>query len=248
MFKFRKAPIVELVLGIQFDSPVIDSEVTYDFYNDVKKQFPLIQEQPILQSIIETPYNPSETSILSGFQSRKWFLNVDNNKLIQIQSDRFLFNWRKTNDNTNYPHYQKVLSEFLDNFEIIKNRINVNKHINQLELTYVDHIILDDFGLSIYDLSKIFNFWSFPIPLKSINNNLLFPKEDINGVLQLKLQSAIRNADHKKLITCETTCRGMKKNEENIVDWFNRSHEIILHFFELMISENAKEKWGYYTI
>lgn len=248
MYKFQKAPIVELVLGVQFDSAVIEPKHTFDFFNDIKQQFPVIQEQHILNSIIETPENLSETSILSGFHTRKWFVNSENNKLIQIQPDRFLFNWRKTNDNTSYPHYENVLSEFMDNFKIIDNKLAVNENINQLEITYVDHIVLDDFGLDRYDLSKIFNFWSFPAPLKSLNNNLLFPKEDINGVLQLKLQSAIRNSDQKKLITCETTCRGMKNDEEKIIDWFNKSHEIILYFFELLISENAKKTWGYYKI
>ncbi|MCK5280857.1 MAG: TIGR04255 family protein, partial [Cyclobacteriaceae bacterium] len=109
--EFSNAPVIEVILGSQFEGVTFESKSIFDFYNSVKENFPDIQENPPLAALIENIDSPSETRIISGFTSRKFFINNSQNKLIQIQPDRFLFNWRKTNNEEEYPHFDSVFSE-----------------------------------------------------------------------------------------------------------------------------------------
>ncbi len=47
-----------------------------------------------------------------------WFLNGNGTRLVQIQRDRFAFNWRKTDADEKYPRYNQVRSGFSQNLEV----------------------------------------------------------------------------------------------------------------------------------
>jgi len=245
MIKLNKAPIIEVVVGVQFDRPIIKNDLTFECYNAVKETYPEITENPILPSIIEKLDGPSENYLMHGFHSRKWFINVSGHKLIQIQSDKLLFNWRKTSKEEEYPHFEAVLTEYLDIFKKFNAICNFKDKVNQLEITYVDHILLEDFGLSDCDINKIFKYWNLPKALRNIDNNLSFPYEEINGILNIKLQSAIRNKDQKKLITSNTTARGMLAKDKDINKWFDLGHEILLSFFVDSLTDESKKIWEF---
>ncbi|RLD56918.1 MAG: hypothetical protein DRJ05_10520 [Bacteroidetes bacterium] len=245
MIKLSNPPIIEVVIGVQFSSPLIDNKLIYDCYQLIKESFPEIKENPILPSIIENIDGPNQENLLTGFHSRKWFVNSEGHKLIQLQPDRLLFNWRKSNSEKAYPHFQNVLGEFMQVFSKFDHICSFKELINQLEITYVDHIYLDDFNLKNFEINSIFNFWNFPKPLKNITNIFSFGHPEINGVINVNIQSAISNIDQRKLITCSTTCRGMFNEDQDMQQWFDLSHDIIIDLFTDLISDKAKQIWGF---
>ena len=43
---------------------------------------------------------------------RYWFLTEDGTKLVQVQADRFMFNWRQVKGDEIYPRYESLVPEF----------------------------------------------------------------------------------------------------------------------------------------
>ncbi len=75
--------------------------------------------------------------------SRAWFVSVDKTNLIQIQQDRFAFNWRRIDDKE-YPRYEQVIAKFEENFRVFQEFFVVEElgelELNQREITYINHI------------------------------------------------------------------------------------------------------------
>ena len=43
---------------------------------------------------------------------RSWLVNQEGTNLLQVQEDRFLFNWKRTEAQPDYPSYENVISAF----------------------------------------------------------------------------------------------------------------------------------------
>lgn len=242
--EYKNAPIKEVVIGAQFDGKAISYECIYNFYNLIREQFPTIKENPILPTVIERLDVPSETKIISGFNSRKFFINENGSKLIQMQSDRLLFNWKKTQGNEEYPHFESVFKEFKLVLDKVDGLCKITDKINQVEVTYLDHVLLSDFEKKTYNPTDIFNLVNLQAEneLKHLKLELGYPKKDLNGVINIQLSSAINN-ENQKIFMLESTCRGAL-GDMTIDSWFKLAHNILLDQFANITTENAKEKWG----
>jgi len=238
-------PLVELVIGIQFNNPIINNELINKIYNSLFiSDFPKIEEKQPIPSAIEEFNKPTITRILNGFHSRKLFISCDNNKLIQIQPDKILFNWRKVSNEDLYPRFNNVFQEFFTHLNKIEKLIKCKDEINQYEITYIDHFQLDLFNIVSYNLSKIFNVFTLKEELSSILIIYSIPQSLINGNLNMSFQSAIRSIDNKKIIAVESSCRGYKK-EDTINEWFKNSHDILYDYFFSILTEESKKILGY---
>src|SRR5437879_5376325 len=115
--RFRKPPVSEVALGVQF--PAVLNPVHLGlYYQRVKARFPKVQVQPPVASSFETfEASPSISFSIGMPQPRMWFLSEDENSLIQLQSDRLLFNWRSGLQGSPYPHFDKVHAEFVKAFD-----------------------------------------------------------------------------------------------------------------------------------
>jgi uncharacterized protein (TIGR04255 family) len=241
---FDNAPVIEVVIGAQFDGKVFNYKNIFDYYNQKKDEFTKIEANPPLPSTLENFESQSITKILSGFNSRYFFINDANNKLIQLQPDRLLYNWRKTENKIEYPHFDSVYGEFKKVLNELEGLYNIKEKINQLEVTYFDHIYIDDLGMKDYELDKIFNFWNFGKSLKNFENRLTIPQPEINGNLNFMFQSGTKKDDKKKLIATEMTCRGIITKEQTLDEWYNKSHDILLDFFLELTTDEIQQKWG----
>ena len=198
--KFTSPPVIELVIGAQFNSPVFDNEFIYNYYQIIKDDFPKIQENPPLPFIIEKKEQPNESGILQGFHSRRFFINDKGNKLLQMQPDKILFNWRKNSELEEYPSFSDILDLFNQFLTKVEESIpDITKKINQLEVTFVDQIFIDDFGLKTIQLNRVFNYLTFDAKVKGIQCNISFPHEEINGNLIFDLKSGHRK--EKRVLT-----------------------------------------------
>lgn len=241
--EFSDAPIIEVVCGAQFDGIVFDQQYVFEVYEKIKKDFPVIQQNPPINSIIEKIDAPNVNKALAGFHPRTFFINEDNNKLIQIQPDKVFFNWRKTNNEEQYPHFDSVFHEFKEIFNMLVKGRSIGDKLNQFELTYFDHILLDKFGKEDYNPKGILNLISLEEQIKSIDVKLSLPVIEAGGNITVVVKSATRNSDQEKLLVLESTCRGFKKNL-SIDKWFDIAHIRVLKFFQNITTEEAKKAWG----
>src|SRR3972149_1265857 len=250
---FANAPLNELICGIQFDISGFNFVIENDFYSRIKSNFPKIKENPPLPFTFD---KYSSSSIRQEkrlpFLKRYFFISESESKLIQLQEGRYLFNWRMLEGvETEYPRFKSVYKEFYENWEILKSIFNSHSlkfNVNQLELSYIDHIYVDKFEIPIGKIDEVFTFFnsvSNLARLDYIDFNFALPVPELKGHLNLKLSTATRNIDKKELLVFDMTLRGMLSEENDPLDnWFTTAHDIIIREFLNLITEKSKEIWG----
>ena len=242
--KFKNAPIAEVVVGAQFEEFVFGSGFIFNFYQKNKNDYPIVREDALLSSVIERMEGPDQHKILNTQNSRKLFFNTNETKLIQLQPDRLLFNWRKTSDDEEYPHFDSVFKEFKKIYDGLVNE-DLQQKINQLEMTYVDHFLMEDFKQNDYNPSQVLNIIDLTTfdEVKSIEQNISFPVRNLNSNIHLNIRSATRKNDQKKILRMDTTCRGAPGNKD-INNWYEEAHDKLLELFSHITTDKAKTKWG----
>jgi uncharacterized protein (TIGR04255 family) len=239
-FRLRNSPVAEVIIGAQFDGTPFDSEFVFNFYDEIKHEYPHILEQPPVPSVFQQG-DVNVQTMLEGFNVRRFLFSLDQSKLIQIQPNRLLFNWRKIN-NIEYPHFNSVVEKFLNVSDKIKEKRNLNQLINQLEVTYVDHIFVEDFNVHDYNPISVFNFINYKSPIKHLEHTMMFPVDDLNGSITINLRSGLNIENNKKLWVLESTCRGFKRGIP-MNEWLDIAHSKLLDVFFEITTDEAKLKW-----
>jgi uncharacterized protein (TIGR04255 family) len=137
---YKKPPINEVVCGIRFKTPG-KFRIPHIglLWNKFSANYPVIQHVP--------PIASSKGELILDKQvnvplPRVWFINNEDDQLIQFQLDRFYFNWRRRE--RNYPRYSSVIKNFRMVFETIKEfflEIDIGElKPVEYELTYINHI------------------------------------------------------------------------------------------------------------
>lgn len=253
-YHFKNPPISEVACSIQYEISDIDFAIQNQFYNKIKDRYPKVTDNPPL------PYVYDRFSGFSGTPPprkipfvRYFFIDTQDSKLIQLQEGRFLFNWRKIEDSGSvYPKFDAVFGEFMQNWKTysdILSTYNAKITINQLELTYVDHIPFSEFNTDHWMLSDILTLFGKEPLLESIDNanfGFSIPIEQLSGHLHISGHSGIRNIDKKAILALDSTARGLINGKTSTIEaWFTEAHDVIDNAFFNIISEKAKKIWGY---
>ncbi|MCH8829741.1 MAG: TIGR04255 family protein, partial [Planctomycetes bacterium] len=147
---FRKPPVVETALSIQFDE--LRSLRTTHFgmyYATVKDRFPVVEDKPRIEPVIESfPRVPRMPTLrigpASGGPDRVLFTeSADGSMMLQLQPDRFAFNWCRK-EGQEYPRYDSNLPRLLKEFDqfcdFAAGQGLGEVKPNLCEVTYVNHI------------------------------------------------------------------------------------------------------------
>jgi len=259
---YDKPPVIEVVSGIMFQpikalaGPYLGVlwEKFKPDYQELKEVAPLI---PIIERFDEAP--PEEAfpfrDVIS--LSRTWFETSDGNRLIQVQRDRFLHNWKKAKDTDEYPHYDYVIGNFrkcLEKFEqfLQENKLESIQPI-QYELTYSNHIPQGEGWTILSDLGNVFPDFSWrpakerflPNP-EAINWQTSFVMPERSGRLHGSVRLGKRRTDGRPTLLLELTARGIgnDKSRSAMWSWFDMAHEWIVCGFSDLTSENMhKNLW-----
>ncbi len=151
---FRQPPVTEVVLAIQFERRVVDLEVLAEFTTRVKGEFPKRAQRPPLPPMEEdAPAQPGtqqfSLELVSGFQMpRTWFMSEDETKILQLQEDRFVFNWQRTHPaDATYPRYRQLRESFRSRLaQLLESIEAAGKEVpgtNFCEVTYVNQMAVD---------------------------------------------------------------------------------------------------------
>src|SRR5207249_1175343 len=84
--------------------------------------------------------------LASGFflLPRLWFINKNQDELVQVQLDRFYFNWREGPNRSQYSTYGQIYEKFSRYWTLYRDFLK-EMHLNlptirECELTYINHI------------------------------------------------------------------------------------------------------------
>jgi uncharacterized protein (TIGR04255 family) len=260
---FSEPPVVETVLGVQF-IPLKGFGLQHFglFWSKVREEYPKLVSQPSLPRVIENfeekiVPKPEITVSLPGNlpDLRGWYLNLPETRLIQIQGDRFLYNWKKVKGNETYPQFDTIQPEFKSNWgkfcEFLTDEGIDRPELTQCEVTYVNHIEIGKGWDSFGEFNKVFAPWSgefsgsfLPTPEKmTLNATFVIPNE--KGRLHISAMPAIRRSDGKEIVKVELTARGRPNNStlDAVVEWFQIGHKWIVQGFADLTTDHMHKIW-----
>ena len=262
---YKNPPVIEVVCGLGF-APLSSFKAVHfgKFWEQIgSDNFPFIQEHPPLIGGIENLGGAQAPAMdIRFFQTpplpRVWMLDKSGNGIIQIQREAFLHNWRKLNPEDQYPRFQTVMGDFIRYFEQFKSFTQKNSlgeiTPTQYELTYINHILANEFWASTKPLSKLlsdFRWQSSPerfLPdYEGVNWLTTFLLPDKCGRLYVSIQTALRQPNLDPIIIIEMKARGIGKftGLSDMPKWFDIAHEWIVKGFADLTDKVAQRKlWG----
>ncbi|MGB2819525.1 MAG: TIGR04255 family protein [Phycisphaerae bacterium] len=250
---FGDPPVAEVVFGARFTTPEKLRVFHIGRYRDlIKGDFPEFQEQPPLP-----PREEPGVHLIQGPPPvpRCWFVDKSGTKLIQLQTDRFIHNWRKITGGEEYPRYESIRDEFLRRWEqflgFLEGEGLTKPTMIECELTYVNHIPKGTCWSDPAETAALFTFLSagpgpgfLPSP-ESVACTLRYRLGDDRGYLHVSLGPAVRMQDQVEILRLDLTARGSTKATESgsMLEWFDLAREWIVRGFAALTSEKAHLCW-----
>ncbi len=224
-----------------------------------KEGFLEVVEQPLVMPTIEnTTHSNQETELHFGNVpnfARIWFIHEQQNHIIQVQRDRFTFNWRKTEPNQKYPGFSSILGKFKQFYcrfgEIIEEMEIGALNPLQYELTYIDHLMHGEGWDTLNDAGKIYNLFvasessdSYWSGADSVFLRTSFPIQSLNGRLYVAISHRVRVSDKKQTLQTDFTMRGLTQNSQfgAMITWFELAHNKIRKKFISMFTEDIQTR------
>lgn len=254
---FERPPVVEVACGIAFSLPKpLKTAHVGMFWSRVREQFPVAEEaMPLAMTVENTDGDVALQSVEVGFASvpplrRTWLINKEGTHLIQLQDDRLLYNWKRTDSQPEYPSYVNVIAGFKDQWANFKSFLSENglgePTVRQLEMTYfniVDHAQLPTL---LVDHVPAGSGSRFLPEAEGINWQTHYRLPQTVGRLHVAITSARNSSTGEKVVRIDLTARGLptQKDEASCYAWFDLAHEWITHGFADITSSDAQKKWG----
>ena len=262
---FRTPPVAETVLSLQFE-PIsgLTSPHLGVLWARFRQELPLIEEHPQLPPVFEKFEPPSPAQVEVTIEEkpplpRVWFVNDTKTELIQMQSNRFIHNWRKLEGMEPYPHYEPIREKFRGEVAVLEQFLRDEKlgtlAVNQCEVTYVNHVepsgVWDRHG----QLEKVFSMWS-----GLVNSSFLPDPEDAGlhmrfvipdgtgkpiGRLHVVVHPAWKKTDNSPILALNLTARGAPIGEgtEGAFTFFDLARRWIVKGFADLTTPEMHRAW-----
>ena len=256
---FARPPVEEVVLSVLFNpldrllAPHL-GEIWQEFKRD---GFVHIVERPPVVPAVEMQVPAQEAQLhFSNVPdlARIWFIHETDTEIIQVQRDRFTFNWRKTEPHPVYPGFTAICEKFEDFYsrfgKVIKNMQIGEVSPLQYELTYIDQLRHGESWNTLDDVRKIYtlfihssqtqSFWS---GMEAVNFQASFPVADLHGRLHLALSNRIKLPEELQTLQTDFTVRGFPENaEDTMITWFKSARGHIREKFVSMFTDDVQTR------
>lgn len=257
---FRKPPLVEVALSLQF-APITGLTTAHIglLWQKYRSQLPLIEEHPPLDPAPEDsdPRKPPRVEIVFGNKPpvpRVWFLSEAKTELLQIQQDRFIHNWRKVGDDDAYPRYEQIRDQFRKEVGAFSQFLSEERlgelSIKQCEITYVNHFKFDAEDADFGKVENLIANWqplpeaaSLPTP-EDLSLTWRYRMPDDAGRLHVMVRPAW-DANEQRFWTMSLMARGGPTGEdaEGAFAFFEVGRQWIVRGFTDLTTETMHREW-----
>jgi uncharacterized protein (TIGR04255 family) len=266
-FHLSRPPIVEVVVGVQFDSiPGLGAGHLGAFWRELGGEWPNVEDAPALSPQFERFGEENALPFFAGLrlqlmprpEVRLQIRNSSKDRMVQVQNGRLHYNWLRQGE-AEYPSYGKVKEEFdkaVARFSLFLEREQLGKfQPNQWELTYIDHIPRGTLWNGPEDWPKIFRKW-FVVPIEHSEIKMEGLEAEWHyeimphiGRLHLKVArgKTSNSAGQQDVLVINTTARGPVKpgdDDATLDRGLERGHLAMRKAFRLLISDSAHNYWG----
>ena len=147
---FRSPPVDEVAVAIQFQGIDRFSLAYGAFFEQVRDRYPHFEEHDPIAVQFETfgqlrDVTP-EFSLEAISLRRGWYVSEDGHRLIQLQPNRLVQNWRRQAGLGDYPRFPAILGDFwqsVSTLEQVTQELGLDlPEINQADVTYFNNIPL----------------------------------------------------------------------------------------------------------
>lgn len=267
MPSFEQPPVVEVAIGVQFETIALTTAHLGVLWQDYREDLPNLREVPPLESVVERfgiPQQPRRPRIalVEHRTNRVWFLSETEGELVQAQADRFLYNWRtvKDPDGRAYPRFEAVDAGFFSAFDTFLSFLSRHgfgePSITQCEITYVNHILPAagvwgthaEAGRAVTLVSNPEP--SFLPPAEDVRASARFliraPDDSTAGRLYIELEPRYLVEDDTPLLLLKLTARGapFSAGLDGVREFFAIGREWIVKGFVDVTSPEMHRVWG----
>ncbi|HKZ31648.1 MAG TPA: TIGR04255 family protein [Vicinamibacteria bacterium] len=262
---YEQPPVAEVAVGVQFQPlPILAPHIGL-YWSELRSSFPTVQQQPALEPVIERfgvkqTVVPSLRLMDAPETPRCFLIDKSGHRLIQLQPDRLIHNWRKVEDSGKYPHYDAMREVFLEELRrfdafVAREKLGSVKP-NQCEVTYVNNIQSSGVWEHRGQAERVFRTWT---PLAS--GGSLPAAEDVRfsvryliaddkgqplGRLHVTVQPAYLKKDGSEVFAMNLTARGAPEGEgiDGAMRFLDRAHRTIVWAFTDLTTETMHRVWG----
>jgi uncharacterized protein (TIGR04255 family) len=269
MISYTNPPVVESVLGVQFDPlPNFSNGHLGAFWTSLGKEWPSVSDAFAIEPSYES-FGEEKMWIPPGGQlrvsqdvsTRIQIRNPTGTRMIQLQNGRFHLNWLGYMGDP-YPSYSRLRPEFdrlWERFRSFVATVSLGEIVeNQWEITYVDHIAKGTVWNGSEDWIKLLRGVPFPGAriakgrLESFGGEWHFEIEPHLGRVHIRIQHGRGTKPEKdepaEILVVTTTARGSIKNSRQagltLDAGLNLGREVVVKLFEAIFSEEAHNYWG----
>lgn len=244
---FSNSPLSEVVCGVEFNAPGFSSVHFGLYWQTIREHFPQYFDMPPI----------GEISLFSPIPilRRVWLESVEKKQLIQLQADRFLYNWRRLPDDTEeYPHFETVYLNFIEEWKHFQKwwlGVTISPapiFPVRYQLTYLNQIDNILGWETPADHYNIFTFmgrkWDSFLDNPTVHvSNLQFSIPQNRGILSVNINQGLLAPENKPVMTFELTAQSSDATID-IDEWFNTVHEYVVRSFLDLTKDSIQKEWG----
>lgn len=259
---FVQPPLDEVAADLQFNPLAIKAADVGAFHALIAGEYPHSMDVPPLPPTFETEggssMSPFGQNIAAGFLPRSWFISLNDEHLIQLQTDRLIVNWRSRPNGNAYPLYQEVRKRFAAAHEALTVFVNQRGYSdvvpNQCDLSYFNKVPLPP-GVEWGDVDQL---------LRGVTINSFLTETEQFSDCHLLLRRSIRNQEGNTFRRLQVECRPIQTGVdqkawglnitvkgrpahptlEAVLDFFDTAHVEIVRCFSAITTETMQSLWG----
>jgi len=260
--RFDHPPIHELALSVQFGAlpGLTTAHLGAIWQEHFKARFPQLQEHEPLQGVVERylsgPAHHEMKFQLGREAGRVWFLSSGGQQLLQVQTDRFVCNWRRSAEQP-YLGFAQVLDVFTRELRVFVAALPGGEGpvFTQCELTYVSHAVAGEGFSGHSELDRVVRGWTWPALPQGITPERMalrgsYVCGDGEGEPWARVHQVVnpvsRVKDKTPLLAIEITARGapLAAGLEGVVAFLEKAHCTITNVFLASTTEHIHGVWG----
>ncbi len=263
--EFDRPPVSEVALSIEF-SPLERWGAAHGglYWSRIIRDYPRTETHQPIASQIEKfgsdtwQQQPGpKLKMIDPAGIRFWFLTDDETRLIQIQRDRLIVNWRKVKGTEVYPRYESDIRprfkrEFASFIGFVQERELGKIDVQQCDVTYVNDIPLGEGWDSLSDLPKLLGVCSplrpgsFLPMMETLFLQGSFEMPHNHGRFHFATQFLKRMTDEREVYQLRLTARGKpdSSSESDVLSWLDIGREWVVRGFADLTTPEAHNLWG----
>ncbi len=260
--EFRYPPVFETVLGVEFE-PLKTWQIPHFglLWDRLKEDFPESETKPPLGQSGPGPKTKVgeivvELEVTNMPSVRCWYLEESGTRLLQVQKDRFIHNWRKVSGDEVYPRYEDAIRPAFEKewprfTEFLNDHGMGYPQVRRCEVTYVNHFEKGKEWESLHDLPDVLGVFShlqaeseLPSP-QNVGFSANYPLPNEGGSLNVSLKQVLRHSDAKELLQFTLTAKGPPESSktEDLLSWFDLGREWVVTSFADLTTPRMHSIW-----